>query len=64
LREIFFVFFFAFFAPLADKAKGGDRAKSAFRGYSVSLLIALNRQMVVPVQVVTVAFSGSNIGGL
>ncbi len=35
LREIYLRLSFAFFAPLADVAKGGDGAKSAFRGYSV-----------------------------
>jgi hypothetical protein len=41
LLEIFFAFirvhsrlFFALFVPLADVAKGGDGAKSAFCGYS------------------------------
>ncbi len=36
LREILFRLFFAFFVPLADVAKGGDRAKSVFRGYLFS----------------------------
>jgi hypothetical protein len=43
--------FFVLFAPLADEAKGGDGAKSAFCGYSrllFAFLAFLSRLFPVP----------------